>query len=170
MADAISLTLMALSLAALYFLLRGGFKGPQLPPKLAPAERSYVPKLPATAPVLHWSDNGRYQVEVVAESRYQDLIRQLAGAHGDQGAEVRLTAVLVPDDLNPYEERAVVVFINGQLVGYLAPKDALALRQRLAMKDIAGQPTSCDAVIRGGGLWEGKRLNYGLWLDIEPSS
>lgn len=167
MADTISLILMALSLAALYFLLRGGFKNASAP-KVEPVRRTYVPKPPTDAPALHWSDGGRYQVEVVAESRYDEVIRQLAGAHGDNSAEVRVQAVLAPDDLTPYEERAVVVFIGGQLVGHLSPKDALALRQRLAMKELSGKPTSCDAVIRGGGLWEGKRLKYAVWLDLEP--
>lgn len=166
MADAISLTLMALSLAALYFLLRSGFKGGATPAK--PVQRTYAPQLPTAAPALHWEDGGRYLVEVVAESRYDDVIRQLAGEHGDRSADARLPAVLSPDDLNPYEERAVVVFIGGQLVGHLSPKDALALRQRLAMKELSGKPTSCDAVIRGGGLWEGKRLKYAVWLDLEP--
>jgi hypothetical protein len=39
-------------------------------------------------------------------------------------------------------------------------------RTMLAREEIAGQLTSTDAVIRGGQLFEGKRLSYSVLLDI----
>jgi hypothetical protein len=53
-------------------------------------------------------------------------------------------------------------------VGYLSHNDALRLRRNLGRMDLVGQLTSCDAVIRGGGLWNGKRLSYAVWLDLQP--
>jgi hypothetical protein len=52
------------------------------------------------------------------------------------------------------------------MVGYLAPKDALAFREMLARHEIAGQLTSTDGAVRGGGEWQGKRLAYTVALDV----
>lgn len=133
-----------------------------------PSGVPYVPQLPEGAPVLHWSDGGRYMVEVVNESRYQGTLKELAGAHGDAAADARYTALLVADDRNAYEDKAVAVFLNGRMAGYLAAKDALRFRQRLAQKEIPAALTSCDAIVRGGGAWQGKHLAYVVVLDIEP--
>ena len=133
-----------------------------------PSGVAYVPQLPEGAPALHWSDGGRYMVEVVNESRYQNTLRELAGAHGDAAADARHTALLLPDDRNAYEDKAVAVFLNGRMAGYLATKDALRFRQRLAQKEIPAALTSCDAIVRGGAVWQGKHLAYVVVLDIEP--
>jgi hypothetical protein len=170
MIDALLLAAMALSLAAMAWLLKSGFR-PPAPPPSAPDRRrdrhAYTPPAPP-APATHWSDGGRLQTEVVAESRYADTVRELAGQHGDNGADTRLPAVLVVDQANPYDDKPVAVFIEGRMVGYLAPRDAQAFREQQARQDITGQAVSCDAAIRGGKLWNGKRLAYAIWLDIEP--
>jgi len=166
MADAISLTLMVASLVALYFLLKGGFKIAP-PPAGRPAGLDYLPALPPGPPALQWPDEGRFEVEVMTESRYQPTIRELAGEHGDQSADVRLPALLVPDDVNPYEAHAVAIFVAGRMVGYLTQKDATAFRERLRRLELAGKATACTAAIRGGSLWQGKRLMYAVWLDVE---
>lgn len=166
MTDALLLAAMALSLAAMAWLLKGGFR-PPAPPSTLNVPRNYEPPAPP-APAQHWSDGGRLQTEVVAESRYAATVRELAGQHGDNGADTRLPAVLMVDAGNPYDDKPVAVFIAGRMVGYLSVKDAQAFREQQARKEIAGQAVSCDAAIRGGKLWDGKRLAYAVWLDIEP--
>ena len=157
---------MALSLAAMYLLLKKGFRAPPAPPaKLAGA---YQPAQPA-APAKHWSDGGRMLTEVVAESRYHATVRELAGQHGDQGADTRLQAVLAVDPLNPYDDKPVAVFVAGRMTGYLSQKDAQAFRDRQRREEIEGQSISCDAAVRGGALWQGKQLAYAVWLDVELS-
>jgi len=99
---------------------------------------------------------------------YQPAIATLAGEHGPGNAEEKCLALLVCDDANPFQDKAIAVFIDGQLVGYLSHNDALRLRRNLGRMDLVGQLTSCDAVIRGGGLWNGKRLSYAVWLDLQP--
>ncbi|MES2260410.1 MAG: hypothetical protein V4724_17955 [Pseudomonadota bacterium] len=168
MADAILLIIMALSLVALYLLLKSGFKVAPPPSGTKPAGASYLPTLPGAAPAQHWSDGGRLQTEVMAESRYQGTVRQLAGEHGEQNANVPAQAILAVDEHNPYEDKPVAVFISGQMVGYLSPRDTVAFHKQQARQEITGQAVSCDAAIRGGGLWQGKRLSYAVWLDIEP--
>lgn len=167
MIDALLLAAMALSLAAMAWLLKGGFRPPAPPPSALKDTRTYTPPAPPE-PAAHWSDNGRMQMEVVAESRYAETVRELAGPHGDDGADTRLPAVLMVDQANPYDDKPVAVFVAGRMVGYLAPKDAQGFREQQVRQDIAGQAVSCDAAIRGGKLWNGKRLTYAVWLDIEP--
>jgi hypothetical protein len=169
MALALNLIIIMLALVTLVFLLKGKSKAPALLPQGKPAGGSYTP-LPEGEPAHHWSDGSRFQLEVLGESRYQETIRELAGEHGDTSANAVHPALLLPDDHNPYEDKAVAVFLAGRMVGYLAPKDALAFRERLARLDLSGKLTSCDGVVRGGGLFEGKRLSYSVSLDVEPGA
>lgn len=168
MIDALLIALMAVSLIAMYLLLKSGFRAPAPPPAAASPAKAYQPAAPG-APARHWSDEGRLQTEVLAESRYHATVQELAGAHGDQGADTRLPAVLAVDSANPYDDKPVAVFVAGRMVGYLGPKDAQYFREQQRRQEIEGQPVSCDAAIRGGGLWNGKRLAYAVWLDIEPA-
>ncbi len=164
MALALNIVIIILALVTLYFLLKGGPKAAPAPAG-KPAGGSYTP-LPQGEPVHHWTDGGRFPLEVLGESRYSDTIRKLAGQHGDAPADTRHKALLLPDDNNPYEDKAVAVFLSNEMVGYLAPKDAQAFRTMLARQEIGGQLTSTDAVIRGGHVYEGKRLSYAVLLDI----
>ena len=159
----LNIAIIIVALLALYFLLKGRPK--PAPWQGHPTGGSYTP-VPDGEPVRHWSDGGRFELEVVGESRYRDTVQALAGEHGERKADTRHPALLLPDDANPYEDKAVAVFLSGRMVGYLAPKDALAFRQMLARHEIDGKPTSTDAAVRGGGTWEGKRLAYSVWLDV----
>lgn len=167
MALALNILIIVLALVTLYFLLKGGPNAAPAPVG-KPAGGSYTP-LPQGEPVHHWTDGGRFQLEVLGESRYSDTIRALAGEHGDAAADARHKALLLADDNNPYEDKAVAVFLNNDMVGYLAQKDAIAFRALLARQEIPGQLTSTDAVIRGGQLYDGKRLAYAVWLDVDLS-
>ena len=160
----ISLLIIAGTAAAAYAIIRSKPPAPQREWKAVP----YAPQPPAAPPALHWQDDGRFMVEVVNESKFQPLLKELAGAHGDVPASTRYLATLVPDDANPYEDKAVTVFVDGRLVGQLAPKEAVVFRQRLALKEAAGQPSTCDAIVRGGGMFEGRRMSYVVVLDVEP--
>ena len=151
----------------LYYVFSGRSKVEPLKKALISVRR-YVPAIPAGAPARHWSDNGRYASEVENDSIYQPAIARLAGEHGPGNANEKCLALLVCDDANPFQDKAIAVFIDSQLVGYLAHGDAQRLRRTLGREDLVGQLTSCDAVIRGGGLWNGKRLAYAVWLDLQP--
>ena len=164
MALALNILIIVLALVTLYFLLKGGPKAAPTPTG-KPVGGSYTP-LPQGDPVHHWADEGRFQLEVLGESRYSDTIRALAGEHGEAAADAHHKALLLADDNNPYEDKAVAVFLNNEMVGYLAPKDAMSFRTMLARQEISGQLTSTDAVIRGGQVYEGKRLAYSVLLDV----
>lgn len=162
----ISLLIIAATAAVVYAIIKTNPNQPKPLPQ--PSGVPYEPKLPDSAPALHWSDGGRYMVEVMTESRYQPALRALAGPHGDNAAAASYVATLLPDDLNAYEKFAVAVFIEGRMVGYLSEKASIKFRELLRKREATGQLTTCDAQVRGGLLWQGKRLQYVAVLDVEP--
>jgi len=123
---------------------------------------------------FRWSDGGNFNFEVVGESFYQKDLKILAGEHKEGGCRVYGTAVLVPEDDNPHDNKAVAVYVKtaenqpGRQVGHLSRRDARSFRRRLGAKKLAGQRTLCDAVIVGGRLKKGIRQSYGVWLDMKP--
>lgn len=104
---------------------------------------------------------GDYFREIVGESNYQPAIRAAAGGQptGDEG--VKCIAALVPEDDNRHDKNAVVVKINGNIVGYLPREQARLYRGRLKRAGLPLGTYSCPAKIFGGG---GKQ--YGIWLDL----
>ncbi|MYM69824.1 hypothetical protein GTP45_23690 [Pseudoduganella sp. FT55W] len=166
MTFAISLLIIFATAAVVYAIIKTNPNKPQ--PLPLPTGVPYEPTLPDGAPALHWSDGGRFMVEVMTESRYQPALKALAGEHGERAAAAQFVATLMPDDRNAYENLAVAVFIEGRMVGYLSQKAAVKFRELLRKKEATGQLSTCDAQVRGGALWEGKRLQYVVVLDVEP--
>jgi hypothetical protein len=166
MTFAISLLIIIATAAVVYAIIKTNPNKPQ--PLPLPTGVPYEPTLPDGAPALHWSDDGRFMVEVMTESRYQPTLKALAGEHGERAAAAPYVATLMPDDRNAYENLAVAVFIEGRMVGYLSQKAAIQFRELLRKKEATGQRSTCDAQVRGGALWEGKRLQYVVVLDVEP--
>lgn len=162
----LSLLIVAVTALVVYAIIKSNPAKPMQIP--ARPSSPYEPKAPEAAPALHWSDDARFLVEVVNESRYQATLKELAGAHGEQAAKAPYLATLAPDDANPYESAAVAVFLNGRMAGYLSQKASIAFRANLKRKEIEGRPTTCDAQVRGGGVWDNKRLSYVVVLDLEP--
>jgi len=162
----ISLLIIVATAAVVYAIIKSNPNQPK--PLPLPTGVPYEPKLPDSATALHWSDGGRFMVEVMNESRYQPTLQALAGPHGDNAAATAYVATLMPDDANAYENEAVAVFIAGRMVGYLSQKASIKFRELLRKREAAGQLSTCDAQVRGGTLWQGKRLSYVVVLDVEP--
>ena len=107
--------------------------------------------------------NGGREIEVVgtAEKHRQQALEQAAGGRTPEGVKVEVVVALVPQ-LN-----AVTVVLNGQVVGFLAPRAATSYRtiiRRLLTEARVGQ---CRAVIVGG--WDRGRSDRGafaIWLDL----
>lgn len=119
-----------------------------------------------------WPSLMEFEFEVVGESYYQPALAKLAVDHARISAgadEIKpLTAHLIPDDYNEYDDKAVRVEINGLHVGYLSREDARSFRRRLGAKKLTGQITTCGALITGGHVKDGKKMSYGVVLDIQP--
>lgn len=145
------------------------------PNKPAPTVAPQVPTFQCPPPpyitVFHWSDGGNFDFPVVGTSYSQEHIRSLVDGIDDHGEwntrGVSCTATLMPYSTNPYDNKAVSVHINGNLIGHLSRENARSFRRRLGAKKLTGKATSCDAVIIGGGLKDGQRKFYGVRLDLK---
>ncbi len=110
---------------------------------------------------------GTYEVEVVGESHYQKELEALCGGRTEESARVKTTAVLVLDDHNPYDSKAVRVEIGGCVVGHLSRVNARQYRKKLQEAGHPGIRASCKALIVGG--WDrgnGDRGHFGVRLDL----
>lgn len=113
---------------------------------------------------------GEFAIEVVGESKFQDALERAAGGRTDESCEVMVEAVLVLEDSNPHDPKAVKVLIDGEVCGYLDRQNARAYRRQLKK---AGHPkitASCQAMIVGG--WDRgprDRGYFGVRLDLPTS-
>jgi hypothetical protein len=104
---------------------------------------------------------GAYAVDVVGVSQYQRVLEAAA----EQGAIV--TAALILEDSNPYDDQAVAVHIDGERAGYLSRANARAYRADLAAAGTPDLVVRCKAKIVGGfETREGQRAHFGLKLDL----
>lgn len=108
---------------------------------------------------------GAFAVDVVGESQYQRVLEAAA----EEGAVV--TAALILEDSNPYDDQAVAVHIDGQRVGYLSRANARAYRADLAAAGTPDLIVRCKAKITGGfETRDGARAHFGLKLDLPKLS
>lgn len=116
--------------------------------------------------IFHWPGTGNFDFEVVGESFYQGALMSLASRQAEDG-QVWL-ARIIPEHNNPHDELAVMVEIEGSLVGYIPSDDARSFRRRLGARKLTNQVTTCDAIIIGGGTRRnGEKLLYGVALDMK---
>jgi len=129
------------------------------------AIQDWVGRRPATA---EWLDgNGSFSLEVVGESNYQRNLERVCGGRTRECQDRIMTAMLVLEDDNPHDAKAVCVTIDGWTVGYLSRDKARAFRARLRRERIRGYEFPCKANVRGG--WDrgdGDWGYFGVWLDV----
>ena len=101
-------------------------------------------------PIARLSGNGEYELEVVGESNYQKAFSKITGGKTEDGHEMKVEAVLIHDDHNPSDNKAIAVSINGEIVGYLSKQHARRFRKLMADAGGPGSPAVCDALIVGG--------------------
>ncbi|SFK75067.1 hypothetical protein SAMN05216302_101458 [Nitrosomonas aestuarii] len=122
--------------------------------------------------LYEWPQLNEYEFEVVGESYYQPAISRIHEewvANHESVAIPPLDAHLIPDDNNPYDDKAVRIDINQYTVGHLSRDDARSFRRRLGAKKMTGQITKCKAIITGGhDLANGQQASFGVSLDIKP--
>ncbi len=118
-------------------------------------------------PVVKLAGLGTYLVDIVGESHYQHELESICGGRTENGADKIVQAVLIPEDDNPHDKKAVRIEIHGITVGYLSRQNAREYRQRLKEAGHAGIVATCSAKIVGG--WdrgEGDRGHFGVKLDL----
>ena len=110
-------------------------------------------------------------MEVVGESAYQAQLELICGGKSAQSAELEKTAILLMEDDNSYDDKAVAVMIGGLTVGYLSRADARGLRKAAARVNADITFVKCAAEIIGG--WKNDRTegSFGVRLDaVTPFS
>ena len=111
--------------------------------------------------------SGNFACEVVGESKYQANIEHIVGGRSEESAEVRKRALLVLEDDNRHDGKAVCVRIDGLRVGYLSREMARGYRSQLRKQGVPLANYWCEAVIVGG--WDrgpDDRGYFGVRLDI----
>ncbi len=118
-------------------------------------------------PIARLSGNGEYELEAVGESNYQKALIKITGGKTEHGHEMEIEAVLIHDNNNPYDNKAIAVSVDGDIVGYLSKKHARQFRKLMADAGGPGSPAVCDALIVGG--WDrggGNEGHFGVRLDL----
>lgn len=111
---------------------------------------------------------GDFEFKVVGSSHYQTNIERLAGGRAEDGVEVFIAAMLIPEKGNPHDPQAVRVEIKGLAVGYLDRETARAYRVGINKAGRKGQSLSVAAKIVGG--WDhgmDDRGHFGVRLDMK---
>jgi hypothetical protein len=110
---------------------------------------------------------GTFTGSVVSESHYQDALKLICGGRTAESARLKTEARLVPEDSNPYDAKAVGVWIDGNKVGHLDRLTARVWRKTLAKNGNGGCTARCQALIVGG--WDRgphDRGHYDVRLDL----
>jgi hypothetical protein len=114
--------------------------------------------------------SGRETLEVVGESHYQAHLWRLAGGFRPERVRHAVQAVLVPEPSNPHDENAVMVIIDGGLVGYLAREDAVVYLPGLhVLTNRHGGPIALEGQVVGGGQRGDGLGMLGVFLDHDPA-
>ncbi|MEM9138209.1 MAG: HIRAN domain-containing protein [Pseudomonadota bacterium] len=104
-------------------------------------------------------------MEVVGESNYQQALSTICGAHTRDGYDQQLSAIIELEPSNQYDSNAVVVKIQGQVVGYLPREQAARVGSKMREEGLSS--TGCQARVRGG--WRTNQHdegNFGVRLAI----
>lgn len=143
--------------------LLGRLFGRKDPPWLKP--------IPGGLEITATLSEGRFRVDVVGESRYQEALEAIAGGRTEDGADLETAALLVPEPSNRYDPNAVQVMIDGRVVGYLSRENAAVLQPRIVeMVRGTKRAVACRARVVGG--WDrggGDRGHFGVRLYLDPA-
>jgi hypothetical protein len=115
--------------------------------------------------------SGDHEVRLVGESQFQKHLEFCAGGRTQDGARVPLvTAVLVAEPNNPYDNKAIRVDVGGRCVGYIARDETHRFHPILRQLASVGRPASCRALITGG--WDrgnDDRGSFGVILSMHAT-
>ena len=111
--------------------------------------------------------DGRFDLQVSQTQNYQKHLHFLSRRKSKNSANRDLIAKLHYENLNPEDDKAIRVVVNGGTVGYLACEDARLFRERVEKVGREGIIVSCQAMITGGKRsWLLKKTDFGVRLDL----
>jgi hypothetical protein len=128
--------------------------------------RGTPPKAGIEVEALIFSDDDCTElVAAVGESNYQSALISICASTRWEKVAFDCMAALVPQPSNPHDPMAVMVQVEGKLVGYLSRADARAYRRLI--DDASPQYIACQARI--AGREEGSETsNLGIFLQLPP--
>lgn len=116
-----------------------------------------------------------FSIEVVGESNYQKNIRDavfydiMIEKEDMEYKDTKLDAALVLEDDNKFDPgNAVRIDIGGNIIGYLDRQDAENYRYSLAKIGAPQQTYYCNASAFGKRKTSREKMNFGIWLNINP--
>ncbi len=98
-------------------------------------------------------------MNVAGESHYQEALHEIVGPGAEGEVALDTEALLVPEPSNPHDPNAVMVQIDGRLVGYLPRHEAVAYGATLRKLSERGRTGACEARIAGHGGGSGTRTS-----------
>ncbi len=104
-------------------------------------------------------------MNVAGESHYQEALHEIVGPGAEGEVALDTEALLVPEPSNPHDPNAVMVQIDGRLVGYLPRHEAVAYGATLRKLSERGRTGACEARIAGHGGGSGT-TNLGVFLRL----
>jgi hypothetical protein len=109
---------------------------------------------------------GLYDFDIVGESYYQDALEEICGSKTIEGHRKEVMAILIHEDNNPKDDKAIRVDIEGMTVGHLERKFAREYRKRLSEAGYPGLAAACNALINGGWRRDASEGHFGVKLDL----
>lgn len=131
---------------------------------------SWLTKSKRQLPLIRIDGPGKYAVDIVGESHYQDELDHICGGKCADGFNKEVEAMLILDDKNPYDDQAVAVSIDGELVGHLSRGLARQYRTQLLELEVPRANAIVQAKIVGGWIRDdGDEGHFGVKLDLPTS-
>jgi len=132
---------------------------------LFPAPR-FQPTRTIPEPV-HLARGRGFTFEIVGEASYQGALNALCGGKCEDGHKLPTTAQLCFQEDNPHDPNAIVVLIDGKVVGYVPRDQAPGMRSAILRCNPGERPVTCDAQVVGGWLRDdGDEGHYGVKLSL----
>lgn len=114
----------------------------------------------------------QFSWHVVGESNYQKNIKKVEKLK-EKSDTATNTAILKYENNNPHDEKAVVVIMEGYIVGYLSREDARKFRKKInnliKRNEIPDEADlfTCKAELIGGYInHNGQMLSYGVVVTL----
>jgi hypothetical protein len=115
----------------------------------------------------HIAGDGDYAIEVVSESRHQDVLEWIVQGRGEEPADHVCMALLALERGDSGTSPVVSVSIRGVQIGHLPPEAADGLIESMQIWGFAR--ATCEAVIEGGWYRSAEdKGDFSVWLDAHP--
>ena len=99
---------------------------------------------------IHYAcGDGRYGIDAVGESRYQDNIRAARKTISESLGDLKVLAELIFENYNKHDPNAVAIHVDGRRVAYLRREYARFFRENVLMGSAENIRYVCKAWIKG---------------------